>query len=316
MPLMGRGGLALETGISSWARAVWAADAEFSPDAGALIHGGAEITLFETVALRGGWRGTGVSAAGPTWGLGLHVPRGWFGLPLAMRLDYAGGMSGELGATHRLQLMARFSPPLADLKPRGFKVAREGSQRALSWTGGHGPFEVAISSASDRAVVWHPDEPVREQKVLLPSLVPGTYLIAVGSASRGSTGWRREKPEEVRLTIAAPKGAPKEPEPRPVAVPVVHLLVAPHDIKLETVDGTTCITWQGGGPAWKVLRRVEGSSELDLFTDEPLTEPRFPLPKMPPGSYFFVVRSVDPGEPLRQPADSAEFGVSIKMRMR
>jgi hypothetical protein len=311
LPFEGRGGVAWETAISSRARALWAADAGFSPDAGTTVHAGGELNLFEVVALRGGWRGAGAAVAGPTWGLGLVVPRGWLGPPVAMRLDYAGGAAGELGLTHRLQLVARFSPPSAG-RPHGFKVAREGSKRALSWSGGRGPYDVTIRSASDRTVVWAADRPLGEPKLLLPDLAPGAYLVAIRPAVAGSTGWRREPGGEVKLTIPAPPPKPVAAAPAPVAPP----LAAPGGVALEYVDGANWLKWQGGGPAWTVLMRPAAEDRVAPVPGDPLTEPRFHLPRLAPGIYYFVIRSVDPGDPSRRPADSPETEVVFKARAR
>ena len=191
LPMTWRLGAAWETPLGSSLRALWAADAEMTADAGTRVHAGAEFSVLELVALRGGWRG-GAIAGGPTFGVGLLVPGSWVGLSGALRIDYAGGQADELGMTHRIQLLFRFGARPTAGRASGFKVETVGPDRWLVWTGGPGPWEVTVrrpgEGRGEAAALGGGF--MTDNRVPLESLDPGTYVVAVRRADAQATAWQ------------------------------------------------------------------------------------------------------------------------------
>ena len=303
MPMLWRLGSAWETPISGRLRAIWAADAGFTADAGTQIGLGMELTSWELIAVRAGWSG-GASAGGVTFGLGFLVPERWTGMPVSLRMDYAAATMDVFGFTHRVQLVARLGGPSDNGKPHGFKVVKEADGRFLTWVGGRGPFEAEARKVDGTAVVPLTAHPVEDRRIPLGELPPGHYKLVVRGMAHESTGWRRDNENEVKFDVGARK--PVAPAPAP-ATP----LAAPTKPGVIKDAGRSLLAWTGTGPAYEVILTPDGGTPVQL-TASPIMDSRVAMPRLGPGRYSIYVRAVDPADPSRVPVDSPPIRITVR----
>jgi len=304
MPAVWRLGSAWEYSPSPIVRTILAADEQFTADAGNRTCAGLEATFIDLIAVRGGWSG-GTAAGGISFGAGFLVPPSWTGMPASFRLDYSGSSLADLGFTHRVQVIARFGG--ASVAPHGIKMAREGAEKYLTWEGGRGPFEVtAVNSDTDESrslsVVA-----TNERRLLLPALPPGRYQITITGVKSQSTAWPDDNEGRIRIKTAAPAVKPA------LAAAVAPPLPAPLKLHFVREAGRTFLLWEGTAPAYEVFAgSTDPGATLAPLSATPLLESRMPFPKLGPGHYRIVVRAMDPADPSRPPADSADLRINVK----
>ncbi len=296
-------------------RTLLALDAGLTPDAGVAMHAGFETVIADVAAVRAGWRGGGASSGGPTFGAGFFIPGAWLHAPLVLRVDYAGGSMGDLGFTHRVQLVIRLGANAAPDHPHGFKFVRDLGQRCLVWDGGRPPFTAKARSVETGDTVPLASAPGESRRVLLGDLAPGVWQVTVRGEPEESTAWQGGGSSTVKVTVPALKAKPAVPEataPVAPATPVPRTLAPPTALHLARGATGSLLAWEGSGPAYLVLMTEERTGQERALTPGPVTATEVPLPKLAPGVYFLRVRSVDPADPASGPADSAPLRISVK----
>ncbi len=167
-------GTSLRRDLGSDLKGVAAADLGLGRDAPFGTNAGLELTAFDLVSLRGGWR-TG-QTAGPTFGVGLRTPAS-IAPGVAFRVDYASVSSGDLGSSQRFELSARFVSRHVPLI-RNLEVAQESGVPVLRWTGRAAAYFVYRKPAADQRWSMVTERPAAEPLIALTG-TPGRYIYRV-----------------------------------------------------------------------------------------------------------------------------------------
>jgi outer membrane protein OmpA-like peptidoglycan-associated protein len=281
LPLAWRLGTSYARDLGAHFRGIAVLDTLVQLDAG--FHGGTgvEVTGYDLVAVRAGWRGGGAEG-GPTMGLGARYPVTVMGRGLTLKLDYALASHGLLGLAHRFQLGVAFSGVL--LKPvTGLHVEGDAQRLRLAWAGSGPAYFVALRRMDDPEGRFQRlnEMPVTEAAYALGSLPAGSYRVrvaAVDPAKPNDLGSGRD----LDLTVKVPP----PPPPPPFTLSVVR----------EGMDAR--LVWTNGtGPAYIATVVVPGAPEPVRLTQTATAESSCAVPGLLPGEYGFKVVTVDPARP-------------------
>ena len=178
---------------------------------------GVEITGFDLVSARAGWR-TG-DTGGPTAGLGLRTPAA-MARGVSFRLDYAIASSGELGSSQRFELSARFVGRHIPLMGN-FRLTREGGVTVLGWDGRAPAYIVFGKAAGEAHYSTMTEHPITKPSFALAGLPAGRYIFKVVPMDPAKSRWFDDEAQEVEVTLEggeapaapAPAGIPSELSP-------------------------------------------------------------------------------------------------------
>jgi hypothetical protein len=167
-------GTSLRQHLGSELAGIAAADMGLGRDAPFGTEAGLELTAFDLVSLRGGWR-TG-KTAGPTFGVGLRTPAS-IAPGVVFRVDYASVSSGDMGSSQRFELSARFVSRHVPLI-RNLEVAQEHGIPVLRWTGRAAAYLVYRKPAAASRWSTVTERPAMEPSIALTG-IPGRYVYKV-----------------------------------------------------------------------------------------------------------------------------------------
>jgi len=165
---------------------VFALDARVPIDTGLVYNMGAELTGFDIVMVRAGWRGGGV-LGGPSLGFGVKYPAKWLDRNFVFKLDYAMASSGELGTSQRFQLSAQLGG--AENRPGALKVVIENGMQFLTWKGAAAAYNVLAQKEGEADFTRLTKTPVTEMRCALADLAEGKYSIKVAVADTKRPDW-------------------------------------------------------------------------------------------------------------------------------
>jgi len=180
--------------------AVYAADTRLAIDTTAVISGGAEITAFNVLILRGGWRGGG-ELGGPSFGAGVRTPLSWFRTKFMLKLDYAVASAGELGRSQRFQLTAMFGSFGSVIQGGSIRRDPDGGEAVLTWQGRGPAYEVYYRRPDEGEWTKLTDQAVTETNYPLMGLAPGRYIFRIVTVNPLRPDWRGPVSREIDLEI-------------------------------------------------------------------------------------------------------------------
>ncbi|MEK7476376.1 MAG: OmpA family protein [Candidatus Coatesbacteria bacterium] len=284
MPLAWRLGASYARDLAARFRGVAVADTLVQLDAG--FHGGlgVEVTGYDLVALRLGWRGGGAEG-GPTAGLGARYPARIMNRALLFKLDYALATHGVLGTAHRVQLGVALAGPLLG-RIRDLRVEGDAQHPRLAWSGSGPAYLVFVRKAGDSSVPFRRlmERPLIEAAYEPRELEPGAYRIRVAAVDPERPN-DLGAPKETDLTVAAPP-----PPPAPVAPPLT--------LSLAREGLVARLVWANGtGPAYDAFVLLPGNPVPVKLTHTATAESSCVVKDLAPGAYAFRVVTVDPARP-------------------
>jgi hypothetical protein len=180
---------------------------------------GVEVTGFDLVSVRGGWR-TGATG-GPTFGIGLRTPAS-IARGVAFRVDYAIASSGDLGSSQRFELSAQFVGRHVPMV-MNFRLTREGGVSVLGWDGRAAAYLVFRKTPESPQYAMMTEHPIPETSLVLTGLPAGRYTFKVVPMDPAKSQWFEDEAQEVELTLeggdAPVTPAPAETPPEIAPVP-------------------------------------------------------------------------------------------------
>lgn len=207
--LMGRGnplpaswavGASWAVALADRLGAVWLADTRVAVDALFSAGMGLEVTAFDAVSVRGGWRGGG-PLGGPTLGGGVHYPLTWFGRILVFKFDYALATVGELDRVHRFQFGIQFGGVSGTLNLGRIRVVREGGEAVLRWAGKGPAYQVMIRPADAERYLQLTDRPIETPEISLIGLPAGRYLVRIVTVDPYDADWRGAASPDIEIEL-------------------------------------------------------------------------------------------------------------------
>jgi len=214
---------------------VFALDIRVPIDTGLVYNLGMELTGFDIVMVRAGWRGGGV-LGGPSLGFGIKYPAKWLDKNFMFKLDYAMASSGELGTSQRFQLSAQLGG--VENRPGALRVVIEEGKPFLLWKGAASGYHVMARKEGEADFTRLTKAPVTEPRYALVDLAPGKYSIKVAIADAKRPDWIGPVSKQMEYTVAgaaepadktkAAESAPAKPvEPVAPVAPAAKAPVAP-----------------------------------------------------------------------------------------
>ncbi len=185
-------------------RAIYAVDAKVQIDTTPQVSMGLELSAFELLAVRGGWRGGG-SLGGPTFGAGAKYPLTWFGRTMLLKLDYAQALTGELGASHRFQLGVQFGGFSTAVRLGSARIAYNGGEPVLQWKGRGPGYHVLARRSDEPEFSQLTDRPIEEPQFALIGLPPGEYVFRIVTVDPYDPDWKGSTSPDLELTLMAPE---------------------------------------------------------------------------------------------------------------
>jgi hypothetical protein len=189
---------------------IFALDARVPIDTGLVYNLGAELTGFEMVMVRAGWRGGGV-LGGPSLGFGVKYPAKWLDKNFVFKLDYAMASSGELGTSQRFQLSAQLGG--AENRPGALKVVIEQGRPVLVWKGAAAAYQVLAQKEGEADLSRLTKTPVTEKRYALADLTEGKYSIKVAVADTTRPDWIGPVSKKMDYTAGTAVGDTVNPVP-------------------------------------------------------------------------------------------------------
>ena len=180
--------------------AVYAADTRLAIDTTAVFSLGGELTAFNILILRGGWRGGG-EVGGPSFGAGARTPLSWFRTKFMLKLDYAVASSGELGRSQRFQLTAMFGSFGSVIQGGSIRRDPDGGEAVLTWQGRGPAYEVYYRRPDEGEWTKLTDQAVTETNYPLMGLAPGRYIFRIVTVNPLRPDWRGPVSREIDLEI-------------------------------------------------------------------------------------------------------------------
>jgi len=197
----------------SWAHAFGAAiqvaaalDARIGAASAVESGVGAEVTTFDLVSLRAGWRG-GADLGGPTFGLGLRTPATFLRLG-TVAFDYAMVPSGDLGSSQRFEMSVRFGGRRRIILFGSLKVRQEQGGPVLAWAGQAAAWLVLVKGPRDEKFTQLTDRPVTETSYPLPAFPSGAYIFKVVPVDPDLGSWSEDDAVEIEVSLDSPQEAP------------------------------------------------------------------------------------------------------------
>lgn len=167
---------------------------------------GAELTTFDLVSIRAGWRG-GAVLGGPTFGVGLRTPASFMRLG-TVAFDYAMVPSGDLGTSQRFEMSVRFGGHRRIILFGSLKVRQDQGGPVLTWAGQAAAWLVLAKGPRDEKFTQLTDRPVTETSYPLPAFPSGAYIFKVVPVDPDLGSWSEDDAVEIEVTLDAPQEAP------------------------------------------------------------------------------------------------------------
>lgn len=204
LPVSWSGGASFGADLGRDFRAIYAIDAKIQIDTTPQASMGAELTAFEMLSVRGGWRGGG-SLGGPTFGGGAKYPLTWFGKTMLLKLDYAQALTGELGASHRFQLGVQFGGFSTAVRLGSARIAYDGGEPVLQWKGRGPGYHVHVRKSDEKEFSQLTDRPIEEPSFPLIGLPPGDYVFRIVTVDPYDPDWRGSTSPDLELRLEPPE---------------------------------------------------------------------------------------------------------------
>jgi len=201
-------GASYGTDIAKGFRTTYVVDGRLSVDTSAQANLGAEISAFNILAVRGGWRGGG-ALGGPSFGVGVLYPLKWLGSTTRFKLDYSMAMSGELGRSQRFQLGKRFGFPGLKPKVGDVRMKRRDGKIILTWKGNAPAYHVFMKLDKDGDFKRITKRPLKRTDCKLLGLWVGRYVFRVVGVDPLQPDWRGPVSEDYKVRVSK-KGAVKK----------------------------------------------------------------------------------------------------------
>lgn len=215
LPLSWALGASYATALGKDFRAVWVTDTRVAVDTSLQFGAGFEVTAFEILQVRAGWRGGGV-LGGPTLGAGVRYPLTWFGKTMLFKLDYGMVSTGELGTSNRFALGLQFGGLASGIRLGNIQLEHQAGEPVLTWKGKGPAYQVWVRKKDDTEFFQLTDRPIEEPAFALLGLPPGTYVFRIVTVDPYRTRWKGPASPDIELTIdAPPPTAPATPAPKP-----------------------------------------------------------------------------------------------------
>lgn len=209
LPLAWAAGLSYGLELGPDFHAVYAVDSRIQVDTTAQANMGVELSAFDLIVARAGWRGGG-ALGGATLGGGVRYPMTWFGKTLLFKLDYANAATGELGASQRFQLSIQFGGFSTSVRLGSARIGYESGEPVLSWKGRGPAYSVLMKREGEAAFTQLTDRPIEDTSYPLIGLPPGRYVFRILTVDPYNPGWKGPVSKDLELSI---EGSPEAPAP-------------------------------------------------------------------------------------------------------
>lgn len=206
LPIAWGAGASYGVDLGSSFSMVYAVDSRVQVDTTTQANVGAELSAFDLILVRGGWRGGG-SLGGATFGGGVRYPMTWFGKTLLFKLDYANVSSGELGESQRFQLSIQFGGFSTSVRV-GSARPGEGGEPVLTWKGRGPAYTVLMRRADETEFTQLTDRPIEDNSYPLIGMPPGRYVFRILTVNPFDPSWRGPASRDIELTIEGTEQAP------------------------------------------------------------------------------------------------------------
>ncbi len=197
-----------------------ALDTRVAVDVGFTANLGIELTAFDMLTVRGGWRGGG-ALGGLTLGLGVKYPLEVMGRTMLFKLDFANAASGELGSSQRFQLSAQFgrSRDTAAAPPApawNLHIAKAGVEPVVAWGPMAQAYKVLVRQRTDAGFLALTEKPITDTTYALAGMPPGAYVVKIVPVDPAHPEAEAPASPDLEFEIAAPAPA-AAPAPEPAA---------------------------------------------------------------------------------------------------
>jgi hypothetical protein len=212
LPLVWALGGSYGTALGTNFRAIYALDVKMAIDTSPMFNMGGELTAFQMLQLRAGWRGGG-AAGGPSFGLGVKYPLSWFARTMIFKMDYAMAYYDELGQSQRFQLSTQFGGWAPTLKLTNVEASGERGELSLKWKGDGPAYQIYIRRKDEEKFVQLTDRPLENTHFMLTGLAPGMYVLKVMTIDPYKPEWRGPASTDIEVEVEAAVDKPLTPAP-------------------------------------------------------------------------------------------------------
>lgn len=214
MPLSWVAGTSYSRDFNRDFKGLAALDTRIAVDVGFTANLGLEVSAFDMLTVRAGWRGGG-ALGGLALGLGVRYPLAVFGRTLLCKLDFANAASGELGSSQRFQLSAQFGRSTSSAPPApawNLRVAVPGAEPVIAWdapaahSGGAAPaYKVLVRMKSEAGFLALTERPITDTRYAFAGMPPGAYVVKIVAVDPAKPGEDGPGSPDLELEIAAPQ---------------------------------------------------------------------------------------------------------------